>query len=185
MNRAGNTSVNDVSQANQGGNKVLIAFIGGLIIGLLAGYFWFGGDSNNTSNSGNNGDNGASVIGSISRLAGNAIFVSNQKPGETVEVGLVQFENPGFVVIQEDNDGKPGRVIGSKLFPAGQSEGIIELNESTEDGKTYHAVLWDDNADNKFAEADDVAIPTDDGVLMSTFEVGDDYEVQDVPAENI
>ncbi|MCX6716868.1 MAG: hypothetical protein NTV72_03015 [Candidatus Taylorbacteria bacterium] len=105
----------------------------------------------------------------------NRILVSDQYPGDKVYITTVQIAKPGFVVINKNNDGAPGAVIGSKWFDAGTTAGQVTLSEKTVNGGTYYAVLHDDVVgDQKYDDAKDSALRDDAGkIIMQSFKVSD------------
>lgn len=94
-------------------------------------------------------------------ISNNAIYVAEQIPGDIVSVQVVRLEKPGFVEIHEDNNGKPGKILGSSiLLSAGETRNLppIRLSRTTKDGETIYAMLHSDNGDGKFEAADDKPI---------------------------
>lgn len=84
-------------------------------------------------------------------LAGeNAILVRDQKAGLVVDVDIVTLENMGWIVVHEDNNGLLGNALGAQLFLAGVNSGRVELLRGMEAGKTYHAVVRQDDGDRAF-----------------------------------
>ncbi len=80
----------------------------------------------------------------------NRIVMSDQYPGNVVYLSSVQVANPSWVVIQADNAGVPGKVLGQVRFEAGINPGKITLTQSMVDGGTYYAVLYTDVAGASF-----------------------------------
>lgn len=102
----------------------------------------------------------------------NNLVIADQFPGNIVYVNTVQLSNPGFVVIQKENGGQPGNVIGSQYFDKTTGvPGKISLTESTINGKTYYATLVNDtNASKKFELNSDITVKDSKGsVIMKTF----------------
>ena len=107
------------------------------------------------------GDKNSSEDSSGLFVRNNAIYVSEQKPGETVSVSLVRLDMPGFVVVHEDNAGNPGKILGSSaVIPAGESKNppSIQLSRELKNGETIYAMLHFDNGDGKFNSSDDKPI---------------------------
>ena len=126
------------------GSKAWAWIIGVIIVIIIVilGYYLMKGNGN-TSNT----DPVTTTTPAASTVASNnGIVIADQFPGNIVYVSSVQLAAPGFVVIQADNNGTPGAVIGSKAFPAGINSGQINLSKSMVDGGTYYAALYADTA---------------------------------------
>lgn len=94
-------------------------------------------------------------------ISKNAIYVAGQIPGSSVLVAMVRLEKPGFVVIHEDLNGQPGKILGqSNLIEVGEKENlpVIELSRATQDGETIYAMLHFDNGDGNFDATKDKPI---------------------------
>lgn len=164
--------------------------IAGVIVGLLIGIFgimWWNGhgstpvtqSTTNTGSSNNNGvatatsslyesDAPGSVVGD-----GPGIFMDEQNPGKVVIISQVAFLKPGWVVIHDNVDGKPGAVIGSKYFEQGKHSGLIILQKSMVIGKKYFAELHNDDGNSKtFDPAKDTPLKDAKGMaIMVSFAV--------------
>ena len=98
-------------------------------------------------------DNSSGLI-----IDSSAIYVAEQKPGNSVIVSMARFEKPGFVVIHEDNVGAPGKILGaSSLLASGEAKNLppIMLSRLTRDSEEIYAMLHFDNGDGKFDAAYD------------------------------
>lgn len=83
----------------------------------------------------------------------NAIYVAEQAPSKTVSVAVVRLEKPGFVVIHEDTNAAPGKILGaSSLLMADETEDSLQiaLSRSTVDGETVYVMLHLDDGDKVF-----------------------------------
>jgi len=78
----------------------------------------------------------------------NQIIMSDQYPGNVVNISSVQLANPGFVVIQKDASGKPGAVIGWTYVGAGINPAKVTLTQPMVDGAMYYASLNSDSNSN-------------------------------------
>jgi len=78
------------------------------------------------------------------------LFVADQKPGSIVFVENVSVNVPSWVVIAEDESGKPARILGAQLFVRGMTIGSVDLLRPMIAGATFHALIYRDNGDNKF-----------------------------------
>lgn len=81
-------------------------------------------------------------------VGGNAVFVDDQKSGsQTVVVGFVVSDGRSYIEIHADDDGVPGKVIGtSDLLPVGGAEHFeVQLSEPLIDHAIYYAFVVDEN----------------------------------------
>jgi hypothetical protein len=88
----------------------------------------------------------------------NAIYVAEQVPSSTVSVALVRLEKPGFVVIHEDANDSPGKILGvSGILGAGETQNLspIKLSRPTKDGETIYAMIHLDDGDGVFNASQD------------------------------
>lgn len=100
----------------------------------------------------------------------NRIVMSDQYPGNVVYLSSVQLAQPGWVVVQADNNGQPGTVLGSTHFGAGINTGKVTLSQPTVEGGTYYAVLYTDDGTGTFNPATDKPLTDANGnVIMQIF----------------
>ncbi|NQV89572.1 MAG: hypothetical protein HQ488_04590 [Parcubacteria group bacterium] len=112
------------------------------------------------------------TFGAMLDGGGNAIYLENQLSGTTgVQVGFAVLARPGFVVIFDDDDGVPGKVIGASDYLQNGGEHLtVALQTFLIDGAVYYAVLYHDNGDLVFDEnADSQALDSTDSVVLMTF----------------
>ena len=96
--------------------------------------------------------------------AKNSLVVSDQPAGDTVSVSSLTLENAAWVAVHEDDNGKPGRILGAQLFPAGAThDGTVELLRGTTEKGIYYAMLHADDGDHAFDAAKDMPINGADG----------------------
>jgi len=102
----------------------------------------------------------------------NSLLVDTQKAGDEVVVKNINVSKPGYVVIQESSDGKPGRIMGSSnLLNAGETKETYVKAEISSD-KEYFAVLYTETGDKFFNKAKDVPIEDTEGnIIMMKFGV--------------
>ncbi len=103
----------------------------------------------------------------------NALYVAEQRPGTTVEVSALVMESPGFVVIHENQNGTPGKIIGkSSLLDKDDNGAAITLDRQTTDGEKLIAMIHKDNGNSTFSETEDTSVKDDQGEdVMMEFEV--------------
>lgn len=84
------------------------------------------------------------ISGTISTTSAGSITVANQPAGSQVFVSKAVFgDNGGWVSVQDDTNGVPGKILGAALFPAGSTAGEVPLLRATISGHTYFAVMRD------------------------------------------
>lgn len=99
----------------------------------------------------------------------NRVIVEDYSAGKTVNVSVIKLSSPGFAVVHEDDEGKPGDVIGvSDLLSEGEHNDVaISLDRVVESGESIHIVLHADNGDGEFNSANDKAVLNDEGGMVS------------------
>jgi hypothetical protein len=96
--------------------------------------------------------------------------MSDQYPGNVVQLNSVQLANPGWVVIQANNAGQPGVILGETYFGSGINPGKITLSQAMIDGGTYYATLYSDNGDQKFnVSTDKPLIDANGNIILKVF----------------
>ena len=100
----------------------------------------------------------------------NRIVMSDQYPGNVVYLSSVQLQNGGWAVVQNDNSGQPGDIIGETYFPAGINPGKVTLTKPMVEGGTYYVTLYSDNGDQKFDPTVDMPLKDSNGnVILHVF----------------
>lgn len=153
---------------NQGGIKTWqwVVTVIVIIILIIIGIVVFGNKSSQTP------ANETDMTGTTTNTPGaiNRIVMSDQYPGNVVYLSSVQLANPGWVVIQSDNNGQPGAVIGSAHFDAGINPGKVTLTSPTVEGSTYYAVLYTDDGSGAFNPNTDKPLTDANGnIIMQIF----------------
>lgn len=88
----------------------------------------------------------------------NIVSLSGQKAGSSVTVDQVNLQKPGYVVIHEAANGRPGKIVASSgLIPAGSRQDLV-IRLSTKADSSYIAVLHADDGDKKFDGTKDTPI---------------------------
>jgi hypothetical protein len=119
-----------------------------IVIIVILGYWLFSKNSSSMS-SNELGTSTATTSSVPASTEANSVIVTDQYPGNVVYISSVRLANPGFVVIQKDNGGTPGAVIGTQYFAAGINPGKITLTSPTVDGGLYYASLYSDVVGNQ------------------------------------
>ena len=107
-----------------------------IILIVILGYWLFSRNSGSTAQSQPVMTSTSTASAPVSAEA-NSVVVTDQYPGNVVYISSVRLASPGFVVIQSDNNGTPGAVIGTQYFDAGINPGKITLTSPTVDGGLY------------------------------------------------
>lgn len=108
------------------------------------------------------------------RAGEHAIFVAEQKPGESITVHTLYLGGDGYVVIHEDSNGTPGPILGaSPLLHEGVGNNLaITLSRATQDGEALYAMLHKDNGDGQFnPQQDDPFVDSQGNIVMMRFEI--------------
>jgi hypothetical protein len=147
-----------------------------VIVLIIIGIWVFGGKSNTPSTTGNvAADNSATSAAN----AINRIVMSDQYPGNVVYISSVQLANAGWVVIQTDNAGQPGAIIGETYLASGINPAKVTLSQPIVDGGTYYAVLYSDSGDQKFnASTDKPLVDANGNIIMKIFHGSSSVESQ-------
>lgn len=110
-----------------------------------------------------------------------AVYVPEQRPGETVRGGVV-LAAAGYLVIHEDADGEAGAVIGSSaLLPAGNTADVeVRLSRPSRNGEVLHAMLhFEKDGNATFTASEDTPVPsTLGGPISGWFHIADDAPVE-------
>ena len=118
-----------------------------IIIIVILGIWLF--SKNGSSTSSQTTTNTTNTPTTPASTEANSVVVTDQYPGNVVWVSSVRLASPGFVVIQKNNGGTPGAVIGTQYFAAGINPGKITLTSPTVDGGLYYASLYTDSVGNQ------------------------------------
>ena len=165
-------------QEKQESQKTVVAFVAGLIIGVLLVWV-FGGDNKaaddaeiieaeTTEISLEETSNDTTTVaadtntGAPSAQTGPAsISVADQAAGDTVAItGAVYPNDEGWMGVRDSNNGQLSGLLGVARFS--KEQGLIpteiELQRATESGKEYAVVYYSDNGNRVFDLADDVQL---------------------------
>lgn len=137
-----------------------------IIVLIIIGIMVFGNKSSQTpADQTATNDQSTNPAGAVNR-----IVMSDQYPGNVVYLSSVQLASPGWVVVQTDNNGTPGTVIGSAHFDAGINPGKVTLTTPTVEGGTYYAVLYTDDGSGSFNASTDKPLTDSRGnAIMQIF----------------
>ncbi len=103
--------------------------------------------------------------------SGSLVVSSPQNAGLQVVVSNVAVQAPTWVVIYENNNGKPGNVLGAALFTSDRASGVVDLLRGTLSGQTYFAGEARDDGDHMFSMVNDQTVrDTSSNPIVLTFE---------------
>ncbi len=161
------------SQSSAKKYAVMIAL--GILAGVIIAWGWsaFNGSSKNTkSTSSANSALGVDASSTPSLASGlNLTIASPQVAGNSVAVAKAVVSVPTWIVVYENNSGKPGNALGAALFFPESQSGTVELLRGTTPGKSYLVAEQVDNGDRRFSLKDDQFVTIDGAVQLATFEV--------------
>lgn len=99
----------------------------------------------------------------------NSITTSDQYADNTVTIAKITLAQDGWIVIYDEKSGKPNTIIAAARLNAGTytDRAVDLLGKTTQEGKTYFAVIHSDNGDRQFNYVDDLPIKDSSGNLIS------------------
>ena len=93
-----------------------------------------------------------------------AITIENQPSSSAVEVKRLVLGARSWVVIHEDERGRPGRILGAGRFMAGAHTDVsVELLRGTESGGVYYGMIHIDSGDDTFDSTLDTHLTDESG----------------------
>lgn len=158
----------------------------GIVVGILAAWAYSAmrspdtetasTTSTSTSQTSNTASTGTqSATSTSSGLAAGSdpslTVMSPQKPGTSVAIYKAIVSSPTWVVVYENNNGKPGNALGAALFFPDRQAGTVELLRATVSGKSYLLAKQTDNGDRKFSLKNDPFLTENGEIMWVTVEV--------------
>jgi hypothetical protein len=158
----------------QEGQKTVVAFITGLLIGGLLVWVFSASPENaqapvnneqNTQNEQqqvteiNNSDTKSNADTSVTGTG--SLSIVEQAAGKIVALGETSYPaKTGWIAIREYADGMPGNILGAARYntETGLLPTEVELQRETLAGSSYQAVFFTDNGDNNFKLGDDTIV---------------------------
>lgn len=165
------------SSSAQGG--MAVKYLGMIVVGLVAGVVvawawtsWRPSDTAQNAQTPSAENNLGVNTNTVPALGSDAALtiLSPQPAGTSVAVQKAIVSAPTWIVVYEDNNGKPGNALGAALFFPERQTGTVELLRATTPGKSYLAVKQVDNGDRKFSLKDDEYLSEGGEVQWVTFE---------------
>lgn len=178
-----------MSDEKQEGQKTVVSFIVGLLIGGLLVWAFSGpavdapnkndndGDStemtndskdadeknNDSTKSTNNTKEEVAVPQPTLPVGDGKVAVGNQAAGNYIELSSATYPiGEGWIGVRDYSDDRLGGLLGVARFS--ESQGLVPsgvpLQRSTEAGKTYAVVVYSESGDRLFSLANDIQIDT-------------------------
>jgi hypothetical protein len=178
------------SNGGSGAGRMAGIFAAGIVVGLVIGWGWFslrttpvevathtdstsqtgsvakGGTGSETSGSTSGVSAGSSVAPSGVAGSATGLSVGVQSAGTQVAVSSVSVSAPTWVVVFDNNKGKPGNALGAALFFPGQKSGTVELLRATVVGNSYLVGEYVDNGNHIFSKQEDTQVHDLTGAQM-------------------
>ncbi len=169
----------------QEGQKTVVAFIAGLLIGGLLVWVFSSAPEKEVVDTLKDNDTeatstddrtpvttkttadkvvatpGATPNASTATAGDARLTVVNQKAGTSVALGNTTYpSNAGWIVVRDYVNGVAGKVLGAARFNTadGLTPTSVPLLRSTVAGSTYQVVYFSDNGDKKFLTATDKVV---------------------------
>ena len=153
-----------------------------LIVVVVGGYFLYRGGYRSSQES----DTLATSLGvpapgfdsvpetAVSPTSQDSISAINQKTGTSVLIQRAVLSTPGYIVVHEEQDGKPGPVIGnSGLFEGVRQNLSVTLLRSSIEGEVLFAMLHSDDGDGiyEFPGGDNPTKDEEGSVILDKFTI--------------
>ncbi len=123
----------------------------------------------------NSATDASSLNSSALRAEENALYVSEQKPGNSIFVNFAILKNGGYTVIHENKNEKPGIIIGfSQHLLRGKHQNFtVRLTRPIKSGDSLYAMLHEDDGDGVFNPTKDASIRSsvNDEPMLMIFDV--------------
>lgn len=91
---------------------------------------------------------------------------SSQAAGDQVAFTNLSVSVPTWIVVYEETNGEPGRILGAQLYFKGDTAGTVQLLRPTVSGQNYYVAAALDNGNKTFAKADEKFVLDSSGKQM-------------------
>ncbi len=71
-----------------------------------------------------------------------SLTIEDQDAGNSVLVSNLSLSEKRWVVIHEETNGKPGNILGARLFFENDTDGEVDLLRETKENSKYYAILY-------------------------------------------
>jgi len=159
---------------NESSNSKVVWIVGAVVVCVIAALIFIG-QRDKSGSTGSNATTTATkterktdatepttvtpVVGSMEGLT----VPSPQDAGMEVLVEVESVPAPTWIVVYENNNGKPGNVLGAAFFTQTISSDSISLLRGTQPGRTYFVGKTHDDGDRKYALDVDPVVRDDEG----------------------
>lgn len=158
------------AEGRAGKAQLVIAFILGLIVGILVAPTFFGHKSTIDDDKAMKEDGTEMTEEGDATAKNNTVSVIDQLAGDRVLIKEITLEESGWAVVHEDIEGVPGNALGAQRFDPGTFEnGYVELLRNTENNKLYYVILYTDDGDGEFDIKKDTQILAGETPISTTF----------------
>lgn len=165
----------DMPAQKSGMGKIVSIFVAGLVVGFLIGWGWSasrpapttttnttettsaGSETADTGSSAGSGI-GISNTGTVTASATGApsfTVPSPQDSGMQVAVASASVSQPTWIVVYDNVNSQPGRVLGAELFFSTTKSGAVDLLRGTLPGQKYFVGESVDDGDKIFSIQND------------------------------
>lgn len=171
----------------QEGQKTIVAFIAGLIIGGLLVWVFsapsettpleitVGEDTAKSAVSGDTKKNDViekSEVTTVPVVVGEgSVTALDQAAGSIVVISNLELPaEEGWVVVRDYSNGVSGNILGAARYSSTQNlvPDNVRLLRNTEVGNTYQVLYFSENGDRVFDLSDDVAVTNGSGVVIAS-----------------
>lgn len=121
---------------------------------------------------------GGTVPSTDMRVAGNFIFVAEQRPGRTVTVHGLSTNAPTIVVIRATEDASAPSLGASAVVTGENLENVVvNLSRETKDGETLYAYAYVDEGNGKYDGSEKALLDFRDSPLYARFSIDANAEL--------
>lgn len=172
-----------MTEENQDGQKTLVAFVVGLLIGGMLVWAFSGPDANapesqndeevaeeashddeaEAAEENTNSDSEEVAVAEALKVGNGDVSVVDQAASDSIEIGSAIYPiSEGWIGVRDYNNDQLGMILGVVRFS--ESQGLvpaeIALQRSTKAGNRYAVVIFSEDGDFDFSLAGDVQIDT-------------------------
>ncbi len=153
-------------------NKQIYILLAIVVVILGVGIIVIGNKGKSTT--ANNSPRSTNTSGMM--VENNSIAVGSQGETNTLDASMMVLTDPSYVVVHEDNNGQPGKIIGvSKLVGPGMVHGVsVPLSRNAIKGEKLYAMLHKDNGDKTYSGTDQPVVSKSGEPILMIVTVGTD-----------
>ena len=156
-------------QPQESSQKTIIIATLAFVLGFALAWLIIGNKVGGTKLVGDHSQTSSTTSQEEISMGTDYVSLKDQVEGSTVMLDKVGLAQSGWVVIHEDDNGKPGKILGAQLFDAGAwTNGQVDLLRGTVSAKSYYAMLHSDNGDRAFDPKKDTDVMDANGMMVMT-----------------